>query len=314
MFTFVQLKSFVVVAEELHFGHAADRLQMTQPPLSRQIRKLEEELGFEVFDRSKRQVVLTVAGEAFLDEARKLLSIAERSQEMAQRIAKGQGGVAAIGLTGMGILAMLPILMEDLEEHAPDLRLEVNEMVTREQIAAILSGTIDVGLVRTPPQHEDLESVLVHTERLVAAVSSKHPLGVTNAPLEVRDLTGEPFIEYAPVQAAYFHELVKSTLRDVPVVFRQQVAQVQSAVALVATNYGLAFVPESAMHMQMAGVVYRPIKGLQDPIIPLYAAWRRDNTNPAFKSIVTRLYRLRRKGVTRNPLRLAQLAAYRGVL
>lgn len=307
MFTFVQLRSFVAVAEELHFGRAADRLQMTQPPLSRQIRKLEDEVGFDLFDRSKRQVTLTAAGEAFLEEARKLLSIAERSQEMAKRIATGQGGVASIGLTGMGILAMLPILIDDLDRHAPDLRLEVLEMVTREQIAAILNGTIDVGLVRIPPQHEELESVVVHTERLVAAVSSRHPLGVSNAPLDVADLAGESLIEYAPLQAAYFHDLVNATLRGVPVTFRQQVAQVQSAVALVATGSGLALVPESAMHMQIAGVVYRPIKGLQEPIIPLHAAWRRDNTNPAFRVIVKRLYRLRKQGVTRNPLRSGRL-------
>lgn len=306
MFTFVQLRSFVAVAEELHFGRAAERLHMTQPPLSRQIRKLEDEVGFELFDRSKRQVTLTVAGEAFFEEARKLLSLAENSQEMARRIATGQGGSASIGLTGMGILAMLPILIEELKSRAPDLRLEVYEMVTRDQIASILSGSIDVGLVRTPPQHDELESVLVHTERLVAAVSSKHPLGVTNAPLNVDDLAGESFIEYAPREAAYFHNLVNSTLQGVPVTFRQQVAQIQSALALVATNYGLAFVPESAMHMQMAGVVYRPIAGLQDPIIPLHATWRRDNSNPAFRVIVKLLYELRHRGVTRNPLRPAE--------
>ena len=303
MFTFVQLKSFVAVAEELHFGRAAERLQMTQPPLSRQIRKLEEEVGFELFDRSKRQVELTVAGAAFLEEARKLLSIAQRSREMAKLISTGQSGVATIGLTGMGILAMLPLIIDDLNVHAPDLRIEVLEMVTRVQISAILNGTIDVGLVRVPPQHEELGNVLVHTERLVAAVSSQHPLAVSNSPLRIDDLEGETFIEYDPVEAKYFHDLVNSTLRGTPVMFRQRVAQVQSAVALVATGSGLAFVPESAMHMQMAGVVYRPIQGLEEAMVPLYATWRLDNTNPAFRVIVKRLYQLRKRGVTRNPLR-----------
>ncbi|WP_449278914.1 LysR family transcriptional regulator [Leucobacter sp. GX24907] len=302
MFTFVQLKSFVVVAEELHFGRAAERLRITQPPLSRQIRRLEEEVGFSLLDRTKRQVTLTVAGTAFLEEARKLLSLADRSQDMAERISTGQSGVASIGMTGTGILAMLTLLIDDLNEHAPELELEVLEMVTKDQISAILNGTIDVGLLRTPPNHDELESVVVHTERLMAAVSSRHPLGVSTAPLDTRDLAGEVMVDYAPAQGKYLHDLVKATLRDVPVTFRQQVTQVQSALAFVVANSGLAFVPESAMHMQMVGVVYRPIAGLQDPIMPLHAAWRRDNANPALRVIVKRLFQLRKRGVTRNPM------------
>ena len=299
MFTFVQLKSFVVVAEELHFGRAADRLQMTQPPLSRQIRKLEDEVGFSLFDRSKRQVTLTVAGEAFLDEAKKLLSIAEQSQEVARRIAAGQGGVVSVSLTGMGILALLPTLIDEMEEHAPDLHLEVHEMVTRDQLVSVLNGQVDVGLIRYPPDDDELESVLVHSERLVAAVSSRHRLGVSNAPLRVADMKGEAIVRYNPVQAAFFNNLMNSILRDTPVVGLQQVAQVHSIIALVATNHGLAMVPESAMHLQMSGVVYRRIEGHQDKKVPLYAVWRKDNTNPAFRIVVKRLYSLHKRGVKR---------------
>ena len=302
MFTFVQLKSFVVVAEELHFGRAAEQLQMTQPPLSRQIRKLEDEVGFELFDRTKRQVTLTDAGGAFLEEARKLLALAGKAQERAHRIAAGEDGVVSVGLTGMAILALLPTLLDEVGQLAPGLRVEVQELVTRDQIAAVLNGQIDVGLVRRPLDHEELETVLVHSECLVAAVSSRHPLGVTNAPLRIGDLEGESFIEYHPVQAAYFHDLVQSILRDTSVSFRQRVTQVHSVIALVATNHGLAFVPESAMHLQVSGVVYRPIAGHRDRTIPLFATWRRDNTNPAFKTIVKLLYQLHRKGVSRTPL------------
>lgn len=299
MFTFVQLKSFVVVAEELHFGKAADRLQMTQPPLSRQIRKLEDEVGFSLFDRSKRQVTLTVAGEAFLEEAKKLLSLAEQSQIAAQRIAAGQGGVVAVSLTGMAILALLPTLIDEMEEHAPDLHLEVHEMVTRDQLVSVLNGQVDVGLVRKPPEHEELESVLVHSERLVAAVSSRHRLGVSNAPLRVSDLKGESIVRYNPVAAAFFNDLVNDILRGTPVVALQEVTQVHSIIALVATNHGLALVPESAMHLQMSGVVYRRIEGHQEKKVPLYAVWRKDNTNPAFRIVVRRLYSLHKRGVKR---------------
>lgn len=299
MFTFVQLKSFVVVAEELHFGRAAERLQMTQPPLSRQIRKLEDEVGFDLFDRSKRKVTLTSAGEAFLGEAKKLLALADRSQEVAERIATGEGGSVAVSLTAMGILALLPILIDEVAEHAPDLSLEIHEMVSRDQLVSVLNGEVDVGLVRRPAEDPDLESVLVHTERLVAAVSSRHPLGVSQGPLRVSDMVGVDFIRYHPVQAAYFDELARSVLREVPVKTRQQVAQVHSMVALVATNHGIAFVPESATHLQMAGVVFRPIHDYQEKIVPLYAVWRKDNSNPAFRVVVKRLYSLHKRGVTR---------------
>lgn len=299
MFTFVQLKSFVVVADELHFGRAADRLQMTQPPLSRQIRKLEDEVGFSLFDRSKRQVTLTVAAEAFLAEAKKLLAIAEQSQEVAQRIAAGQGGVVSVSLTGMGILALLPTLIDQMKEHAPDLHLEVHEMVTRDQLVSVLNGQVDVGVIRYQPDDDELESVLVHSERLVAAVSSRHRLGVSSAPLRVADMKGESIIRYNPLQAAFFNDLMNSILRDTPVVGLQQVAQVHSIIALVATNHGLAMVPESAMHLQMSGVVYRRIEGHQDKKVPLYAVWRKDNTNPAFRIVVKRLYSLHRQGVKR---------------
>lgn len=295
MFTFVQLRSFVVVAEELHFGRAAELLQMTQPPLSRQIRKLEDTVGFELFDRTKRQVTLTVAGEVFLDEARKLLAIAEKSQELARRIADGKDGVVSVGLTGMAILALLPTLLDEVEQHAPRLKVEVRELVTRDQIAAVLDGQIDVGLVRRPPEEDELESVLVHTEGLVAAISSRHRLAVTNAPLKVSDLRDEFFIEYHPVQAAFFHELVQSILRDTPVKYSQQVTQVHSVIALAASNHGLAFVPESAMQLQMPGVVFRPIAGFKERSVPLYAVWRKDNTNPAFKIVVKRLYQLHKR-------------------
>ncbi|KAM9863347.1 Hca operon transcriptional activator HcaR [Leucobacter sp. BZR 635] len=303
MFTFVQLKSFVVVAKELHFGRAAEQLQMTQPPLSRQIRKLEDEVGFELFDRTKRQVTLTIAGETFLDEATKLLAIAEKSQELARRIADGKDGLVSVGLTGMAILALLPTLLDDIGEHAPRLKIEVQEMVTRDQIVAVLGGQIDVGLVRRPPDAPELDSVLVHTEGLVAAISSRHPLGVTNAPVRVSDLRDESFIEYHPVQAAYFHELVQSVLRDTPVHYSQQVTQVHSVIALAANNHGLAFVPESAMALQMAGVVFRPIAGFRERTIPLYAVWRKDNSNPAFRVVVKRLYQLhKRKADPRTPI------------
>ena len=136
----------------------------------------------------------------------------------------------------------------------------------------------------------------------MAAISSKHPLGVTNAPLRVAELRDESFIEYHPVQAAYFHDLVKSILQDTPVRYRQQVTQVHSVVALVASNHGLALVPESAMHLQVSGVVYRPIADFQERSIPLHAVWRSDSTNPGFKIIVKRLYRLHTLGVRRTPL------------
>src|SRR5690606_18183795 len=137
--------------DELHFGRAAERLNMTQPPLSRQIQKLEAELDFSLFDRTKRAVSLTAAGRAFHGEAQKILSIADASRSLAKRIGEGWAGEIKIGITATGIMELLGEILARLDEHAPQLTVDIQEMVSQDQIAAVLRGAIDIGFVREVP-------------------------------------------------------------------------------------------------------------------------------------------------------------------
>lgn len=282
MFTFEQLRSFVVLSEELHFGRAAERLNMTQPPLSRQIQRLEKELGFALFVRSQRKVEITRAGELFAEEARKLLTMAEASNVIASRIAAGAVGHLRVGITASAALALLGHILQRLEATTPGLEVSVDEMVSRDQINAVEKGALDLVFVRTHPHSPELESLLVFEEPLVAAISSRHPLAVTSRPLNPRELEGETVLQYTPAEAEYFRTLAAQALTGVQITPKQQLTQIHMMIALVAANQGIALVPESVSRLGMPGVVYRSLTSKSRVTAQLLAVWRRDNSNPAF--------------------------------
>lgn len=292
MFTFDQLKSFVVLADELHFGRAADLLNMTQPPLSRQIQKLEAELEFALFDRSKRAVSLTAAGRAFHAEAQKILSMADASRSMAKRIAEGAAGEIKIGITATGIMELLGEILARLDERAPELTVDIQEMVSQDQISAVTRGAIDIGFVREVPRSAELASLLVRQEPLIAAISSRHDLAVTSRAVRVAEFEGERVLTYSPDQAHYFRVLVDSVLAPVHTQPSQEITQVHSMLSLVAANKGIALVPKSAARLGMSGIVYRPIAEHPDPKVKLHALWRTDNSNPVFRTAHTVLTEL----------------------
>ncbi|HSU48253.1 MAG TPA: LysR family transcriptional regulator, partial [Arthrobacter sp.] len=176
MFTFDQLAGFIAVAEELHFGRAAERLNMTQPPLSRQIQKLEKSVGAELLERDNRRVQLTHAGQAFLEEARRLLALAERAPATARRIASGRSGVLRIGFTAASGFSILGPLLEEISAALPDVDIDLQELVTGEQIQALLTGELDLGLARPPFDGEIFDSRLLYREAMVVAVPAGHPL------------------------------------------------------------------------------------------------------------------------------------------
>ncbi|WP_336660887.1 LysR family transcriptional regulator [Leucobacter sp. USHLN153] len=292
MFTFDQLRSLVVLADELHFGRAAERLNMTQPPLSRQIQKLEQELGFALFVRKNKRVEITHAGRVFAEEAERLLTMAESSREIARRIAAGAAGLLRIGITASGTQALLGGILERLESIAPGTEVTVREMVSRDQIQSVSKGSIDLAFVRTDPTAVGLASLPVWEEPLVAAIGRRHPLAVTSRGLDVEDLAGERVLRYDPTEAAYFHELVGRLLEGVWTRPSQQVTQIHSMVALVAANQGIALVPRSSARVGMPGVVFRPIIDAERYPSRLLAVWRKENANPAFPRALTVLREL----------------------
>ncbi|WP_022872980.1 LysR family transcriptional regulator [Nesterenkonia alba] len=291
MFTLDQVRSFVAVAEELHFGRAAERLNMTQPPLSRQIQKLEKSVGVKLVERDNRRVALTPAGTAFLEQARKVLITAEQAPQAARRIARGQAGVLRIGFTAASGFSVLGQLLADLAETAPEVDVDLREMVTSEQIAALSKDEIDVGLARPPFDSDLFDSRLLHAEPLELAVPAGHRLTELGRPVAAKDLKNVPLIMHHPSKARYFYDL---SIRNVPIHHGNvvhTVSQILTMISLVAAGRGAAFVPASARKLGIDGVEHLSLEASPDNVVELHAVWNRQRFNPALRRLLTALER-----------------------
>lgn len=283
MFSLARLSCFIAVAEELHFGRAAERLHMTQPPLSRQIQQLEAELGVQLIDRTTRTVTLTPAGAAFLPDARRILQLAEGAAQTVKRVPAGDLGTVVIGFTAASAHAVLPPLLEATRAKLPDVKLDLREMVTAAQIEGLVSGELDLGIARPPLKRPGLVSRPLLHEQLVAALPADHPLASLGRQLTLNDLDGQDVVMYSPVQARYFNELLISTFTIAGATPRyvQTVTQVHTMLVLVRSGIGIALVPASATTLHPEGVAFRSIAAFRERPVELDAVWRSDSTNPA---------------------------------
>jgi len=286
MFTFDQLAGFIAVGEELHFGRAAERLNMTQPPLSRQIQKLEKIVGAELLERDNRKVQLTHAGHAFLGEARRLMALAERAPVAARRIASGRSGVLRIGFTATSGFSILGPLLEQIAALLPDVDIDLQELVTGEQIKALLTEELDLGLARPPFDKDVFDSRLLYRESMMLAVPADHFLTTLGREIRDADLKDEPLIMHSPTQARYFYDLV---VRMFPVQHGNvvhTVSQILTMVSLVAAKRGVAFVPQSAVKLGIEGVRFLPLAGTDGEPVEMHAIWSRAVTNPSLSRLV----------------------------
>jgi DNA-binding transcriptional LysR family regulator len=283
VFSLARLSCFIAVAEELHFGRAAERLHMTQPPLSRQIQQLEAELGVQLIDRTTRTVTLTPAGLAFLPDARRILQLAEGAAQTVKRVPAGDLGTVVIGFTAASAHAVLPRLLEATRAKLPDVKLDLREMVTAAQIEGLLTGELDLGMARPPLKRPGLVSRPLLHEQLVAALPVDHPLASLGRQLTLNDLDGQDVVMYSPVQARYFSELLISTFTIAGATPRyvQTVTQVHTMLVLVRSGIGIALVPASAATLHPEGVAFRSIGAFRERPVELDAVWRSDSTNPA---------------------------------
>ncbi|MVA74953.1 LysR family transcriptional regulator [Auraticoccus sp. F435] len=292
--TLNQVRCFIAVAEELHFGRAAERLQMTQPPLSRQVQKLERGVGARLLERDSRGVALTPAGAAFLDDAYRMLATVEASVAHARRVEGGSSGTVHLGFTAVSAIGVLGPLLALLDRELPDVEVVLHERVTGAQVEGLRRGELDLGLARPPFDTGTVSSAVVVREPLLAAVPAGHPLASAQGPLRPEDFDGQPVIGYHPAQARYFHELSVRFLLNSQARTEQHVQQVLTALLLVAAGQGVAFVPASAAALGVAGVVHRPLVDLAatsatgDPARPveLHAIWPRDGLTPLRRRVL----------------------------
>jgi DNA-binding transcriptional LysR family regulator len=290
-FTLEQLRGFVAVADEMHFGRAAARLKMTQPPLSRQIQKLERTVGAQLLERDNRRVALTTAGQVFLAEARRLLSLADTAPELARRVSSGSHGVVRIGFTAASTYGTLGRLLNELGRNLPDIDVDLHEMVTREQVAALLNEEVDLGLARPPFDAETFGSRLLLREALLVAVPTGHRLLQLGRDVVAADLAAEPVVMHSPTQARYFYDLVVSMVPAASGNAVHTVSQVLTMLWLVAAGRGVAFVPASAARLPIDGVEFVRLETPVANPVELHLLWMRESRNPALARVLEVLAR-----------------------
>ena len=281
MFELSQIRCFVAVAEELHFNRAAERLNMTQSPLSRQIRLLEHHVGTRLIDRTSRSVRLTAAGRSFFPEAARILRLADEAAATARRVARGESGSLAIGFTASFGYALVPGFVRHLRDRLPGISLTLKELVTGAQLEALGSNQLDIGLMRPHPAHGELQTETLGSESLMLAFPEREAAAWPKEPT-LACLHGKPFLMYSPHEARYFHQLLQDCFDRAGIEpdFVEYLGQIHTMMALVSSGIGVALIPEAASRLQFEGVALRRL--VMDPGRPvkMVYAYRKDNDNP----------------------------------
>ena len=281
-----QLRYFVAVAEELHFRRAAQRLHISQPPLTRQIAALEAELGCRLLERTRRRVELTAAGEAFLRQARTMLGELEVAVSTARAIGAGQAGVLRIGFVGSALSSIVPAAVQRFRRARPDVEVQLRERSTTQALRALASGELDVGLVRPPIDGDDtLLAEFVMRERTIAAIPTGHELAALRR-IPLARLAAQPLVMFPRGQAPGFHDLLIGRMAatgTTPHVV-QYAPEMLTIIGLVAAGIGVSPVPESVAHVGLDGVTYRPLSGAPDT--ELVAVTRADEDSPLAAAFV----------------------------
>jgi DNA-binding transcriptional LysR family regulator len=286
MLSMVQLECFVAVAEELHFGQAAARLRMTQPPLSRQIQQLERELDTRLFERTSRRVQLTEAGRTLLPSARRIIDLAAKATADVRSVGTGASGTLTVSYTAMAGQTVLPAFLRRAGRELPGATLLLRELVTTDQMEEIEKGTVDIGLLRPIVERPGVQLRPLVDEKLVLAVPSDSRLAELADPIFLSDTSDQPLLMYSPGGARYFHDLLLSMFVRAGVHPRivQYAGQVPALLALVSAGLGFTLVPASARVLPIEGVTFRSLSAddKSDDVnrVQLDVAWSSESTNP----------------------------------
>ena len=288
------LRYFVAVAEERHFGRAAARLHIAQPPLSQQIRRFEAELGEPLLYRTTRSVELAPAVEVLLEQGREILAAVDAAIDDARRAARGEYGRLAIGFTGSCTYAMLPALAAAMRQELPGVVLDLQgELLTPAQVARLVDGTLDLGLLRPPVHDRGLSTEVLQAEPRLAVLPDSHPLAESEA-IALELLEGEPFITYPSHFRSVVHDAVEDACaaHGFEPVAAHEVSETATLVSFVAAGLGVSLVPASVRNMTVQGAVYRPL--VRDTTrVELAVAWRRGDDRP----VLARALDVIRRGV-----------------
>jgi DNA-binding transcriptional LysR family regulator len=285
-----QLRYFVTVAEELHFGRAAVRLHMTQPPLSQTIFALEELLGAALFDRNRRGVALTAAGAALLPEARRLLVQAGELPGLVRRAAFGETGKLVLAFVSSADYSVLPPFLRAYRAAYPQVQITLQEATSDLQLDELLGGRIDAGLLIPPLPDKakaELDYLPVLNEPLILAAPADLPGLRGKREIDLRSLPPLPLIIFPRPISPGLYDAILAVFRAAGITpsIGQEAIQMQTIVSLVSAGMGIALVPESVSKLQRPGVEYRPL-AQATPLVETGLAWRRDNHSPVLKGFL----------------------------
>lgn len=280
------LRYFIAVAEELHFGRAAERLYIAQSALSQQILGLEAELGIRLLERTKRRVRLTTAGQAFLEDARNIIHRVEQAIEKSQRVARGEIGQLRIGFTILSLHSVLPPILATFRNHHPNVQLMLSEMSTQAQLEALRAKQIDVGFLHPPINQQDLELFAIKTEAMTVVLPSQHPLARRKR-LTMRSLIPYPLIIHPRYEGPVLYDQILQLYAnaDCQPTIAQEVTTSPTRIGLVATGIGVTFVPEGLCALNYPGIVYKKLSG-STPRLSYAMAWQREKTLPLVQSLL----------------------------
>lgn len=281
------LRHFVALAEEEHFGRAAERVFVVQQALSNSVRNLEEEVGVPLVLRTTRRVQLTPAGQEFLVGARETLALAGQTVERARRAARGEVGRLTVGFVSGLAFGGLPEIVRRFRELYPNVSVDLRELTAQEQESSLRGGQIDVGLMLLPVRAPNLDSRPLWRQPLVAALPTGHPLARKRR-LKISDLAPEPFVFFPrQLRATYFDQVMRwcAGAGFTPNVV-QEAIEIPTLLSLVAAGVGVFLPIEFFNRLSLPGVVYRPVEDA--PLVDIMAVWRRDEgRNPVVRAFLS---------------------------
>ena len=273
------LRYFVALAEELHFGKAAQRLHIQQPPLSRQIQVLEAELGFPLFERSRRRVELTPAGSALLARVRQVFDALDAAIHDARSAAEGESGRLVVGYPSSLAYSGLTELLRAFRTRYPAVELALRELSPGEQIDALKAGGLDVGFVRSTLDDPALGAELVRREALMVVLPADHPLAAQRS-INLSALKQEPFVLFPRARGPAFFDQLMSLCHAAGFTPRVvQEAPQLDIISMVAAGFGVSIMPSSMRNFRRPGLSFRAIVGA--PQVELLIVWRHQNLSPA---------------------------------
>jgi DNA-binding transcriptional LysR family regulator len=280
------LRYFVAVAEELSFTRAAARLNMAQPPLSQQIRKLESQLGVNLFTRTKRRVEITEAGRLLLQQTQQALRAIEQGTVLAQRAGRGELGRLVLGFVEYMSYTVIPPILRAFRERFPEVDLVLRVFTNMQQLIALRSGQIDVSFLRPPADGRDIRSQLLSHEHFVLAMPATHRLA-HEAAVSIKQLANDMFIMYPrELGPTFHHEIFRFCERAG---FSPKVAlevnRIHTAVGLVSSGIGVALVPGAVKRLHLDNVVYRPFRE-RAPTIDVLMAWHKERFSPLLQAFL----------------------------